>query len=303
VPVAADAGLDASSSRDWSAVVLYYRSPDTIAATLRGILSQDLPPEETLVVDNDSGDDLATRLEGEFGGRVTLVTCRENVGYAAGMNLGRRHLQGSPLAILFATHEVVLEPHCARLLLDAMNSAGLAVAAPSLHLPDGRIWSMGGRIGWRGNVWHEERGTGAPIERCAWVDGAAVMAEVEAFDRLGGFDPRYFLYWEDVDLGWRAGRDRPGGVGCVIGARAVQDTKMAPERLSVRNRLWMWRRHRRYLRVLLSVADVGGRILLRDVLSGRWSVARDRLKGLREGLGRRPPLDAHATEAAVRRPL
>ena len=46
----------------------------------------------------------------------------------------------------------------------------------------------------------------APVERTAgWLSGSCLLLRRDAFDAVGGFDPGYFMYFEDVDLGDRLG--------------------------------------------------------------------------------------------------
>ena len=78
-------------------------------------------------------------------------------------------------------------------------------------LPERRaLPSLGRGIGhalagwwWPTNPWtaayRQERG--APVEgRCGWLSGSALLVRREAFEAVGGFDPQYFMYFEDVDL-------------------------------------------------------------------------------------------------------
>jgi GT2 family glycosyltransferase len=64
-----------------------------------------------------------------------------------------------------------------------------------------------------------------------WVSGSCVLLRRQAFNEVGGFDARYFLYWEDADLckrlrnaGWNI-RIRPDARVVHIGARSSRNVK------------------------------------------------------------------------------
>jgi GT2 family glycosyltransferase len=85
----------------------------------------------------------------------------------------------------------------------ASSSEPLTMSAPTVLRPDGSVWSAGsdlylddGRIRSR-----RRRQPGARVEE--WLSGACLVLSDELWQRCGGFDDDYFLYWEDVDLSRR----------------------------------------------------------------------------------------------------
>lgn len=77
-----------------------------------------------------------------------------------------------------------------------------------------------------------------------WVSGAFVLIRRRTWEEIGGFDPRYFMYLEDVDLCWRAGR-AGWRVGYVPDAEVVHvqgvSAAQHPYRMLVAHHLSMWR--------------------------------------------------------------
>ena len=79
-----------------------------------------------------------------------------------------------------------------------------ARALPSLSAAPGTPhWARG-----PDNPWTKayRRSALEPVERTAgWLSGSCLLLRRSAFDSVGGFDPRDFMYFEDVDLGERLG--------------------------------------------------------------------------------------------------
>ena len=116
--------------------------------------------------------------------------------------------------MLILNPDLSLAPQAARRLLDAALSDRDTLTAPVIRRPDGSVWSRGGDA--RPAPGHHavlarRRRTGRLAQRCV------PAVSLDAWTRLGGFDTRYFLYWEDVDLSWRA---RQAGLTLVVDAAA-----------------------------------------------------------------------------------
>lgn len=171
---------------------------------------------ELLVVDNGSGDGSVAYLEGEG---VPHLSLPRNIGFAAAVNLGVRRTS-SP-AVLVLNADTVLEPGCLGTLLDALGAdPSLGGVQPRiLQLeedapgdPDAsgtRIYSAGQALTRDGRA--VEVGAGETQRRehlepreVFGVCGAACLLRRELFDELGGYDERYFAFYEDVDLNVRA---------------------------------------------------------------------------------------------------
>jgi len=155
------------------------------------------------VLDNDSGDDLSD-LPGRFD-RLHVHRAPRNLGFGAGHNLLARRTRAGSLLILNPDVELIQRSTVARLLA-AAAVPGVAAVGPRLVDLAGapQRYDHGRLHGVRAWV---ARGAGnsywRPSTRArdvAWVSGAALLVTRSAFDDLGGFDERLFLYKEEEDL-------------------------------------------------------------------------------------------------------
>ncbi|MBN9745047.1 glycosyltransferase family 2 protein [Amycolatopsis sp. A1MSW2902] len=152
---------------------------------------------------------------------VTLVSIGENVGYGTAANRGVAALDDSYGWVVVVNPDLEWEPGSLDALIEVAGRWPRGAAfGPLIHDLDGTVYpsarllpSFGRGIGhavfgkvWPGNPWTREyrQENAAPVERTSgWLSGSCQLFRREAFDSVGGFDTRYFMYFEDVDLGDR----------------------------------------------------------------------------------------------------
>jgi GT2 family glycosyltransferase len=165
---------------------------------------------ETIVVDNGSQDGspaLAERLG------VRTVALGRNIGFAAAVNLGAART-AAPL-VLVLNAECFLARDCLSVLVAALDADGkLGGVQPRILQEEAepsaqRVFGAGQCLTRAGAAF--ERGWGQPdgpafAERCEvfGVSGAACLLRRELFAEVGGYDERFFAFYEDVDLNARA---------------------------------------------------------------------------------------------------
>lgn len=169
---------------------------------------------ETLVVDNGSEDGTLAYLEREG---VPHVSLPRNEGFAFAVNLGAARVRAPAVLVLNA--DTVLEPGAVRALLEALEAdPSLGGVQPRiLQLEEGagmdaaraRLYSAGQGLTRDGRALEEGAGEAqSPAylqgREVFGVCGAACLLRRELFERLGGYDERYFAFYEDVDLNIRA---------------------------------------------------------------------------------------------------
>ncbi|HEV7979831.1 glycosyltransferase family 2 protein [Amycolatopsis sp.] len=152
---------------------------------------------------------------------VKLVSIGENVGYGTAANRGVAALDERFGWVVVVNPDLEWEPGSLEELLEVAKRWPRGGAfGPLIHDLDGTVYpsarllpSFGRGIGhalfakvWPSNPWTRDyrQENATPVERTAgWLSGSCQLIRREAFDSVDGFDTRYFMYFEDVDLGDR----------------------------------------------------------------------------------------------------
>jgi N-acetylglucosaminyl-diphospho-decaprenol L-rhamnosyltransferase len=133
-----------------------------------------------------------------------VISSPTNLGFGAACNLGAaRLLERGATHLLFLNPDASIGPDDLDRLVHHSRSRPRAIVAPLIRLPQSdAIWFCGGRINWlTGTAYHfAPEDADGPID---WLTGACLLLPREVWVQLGGFDPSYFLYWEDVELTYR----------------------------------------------------------------------------------------------------
>ena len=210
------------SALEIAAILVNYNAGAELARALRSIADEMAGRAwEAVVVDNASIDGSAASVA-EFAPMVRLVQNTVNVGFSRGVNQG--------LAASTAPLVLIMNPDCRlvagavatlRGVLDARPDC--AIAGPRILNPDGSVQGSArgdpdmltglfGRTALLGrlvpflpvakrNVVAEEAiRSGEKSVVVDWLSGACMLARRTALEQVGGFDERFFLYWEDADL-------------------------------------------------------------------------------------------------------
>ncbi|MGH3836289.1 MAG: glycosyltransferase [Pseudonocardiaceae bacterium] len=193
-----------------SVIVVNYRGAEHTVTCLRALRDElDWPAEalELICVDNASGDGSAQRITAAVP-QARVVRSATNIGFAGGCNLGVTKATGSIVGFLNSD----ARPHrdWVRAAVEALGDgpAVAAVASKVLDWDGERIDYVDGGLTWYGMGYKPHVGTpddGAhdTARDVLFGTGAALLIRREVFTRLGGFDERFFMFCEDVDLGWR----------------------------------------------------------------------------------------------------
>jgi GT2 family glycosyltransferase len=166
----------------------------------------DEPGWEVVVVDNGAGGEEIDAVAAA--GRVTIVRPAENLGFAGGCNLGARVAAGESL--VFLNPDTVVAPGSLKRLLEPLDDPEVGIVTARLRLfdqPDllhaaGTVIHVSG-LGWSSGYGTAADGHSAQADVTAPC-GAAMALRADTFRDLGGFHDEFFLYQEDVQLGWRA---------------------------------------------------------------------------------------------------
>jgi GT2 family glycosyltransferase len=189
-----------------SVVIVAYRSGAMLGRCLDSLERDTSAEAEVLVIDN-----------GPEGREIEAARARENVvvlgdgtnlGYAAGSNLGASEAAGD--VFFFLNPDTVVEPGTLGTLAARLQDEEVAIVMPRLLLLDEPelLNSRGAVIHLSGMAWSD--GFRAPasslngLREIPYANGSVLAIRRALFEELGGFTDEYFIYLEDLELGWRA---------------------------------------------------------------------------------------------------
>jgi GT2 family glycosyltransferase len=182
-------------------IVVNYRTAVLAIESARSALAE---PEVTaaLVVDNASGHDDVAALQGfaATNPAVTVIESSTNLGFGAAVNRAAAETV-TPYVFLLHSDAVVASGSVAELVHALDSDPVLGVVAPIVRRADGALQlDAYGKFPTLMTALLRTNRRSRYLHQPDWVSGVAMLVRRTEFARLGGFDERYFMYLEDVDL-------------------------------------------------------------------------------------------------------
>jgi N-acetylglucosaminyl-diphospho-decaprenol L-rhamnosyltransferase len=215
------------------AVVVDYGSGFIVKRCIDALLEDGV--DQVVVVDNGKADGLIPSenwLRALKGSKVEIVASKINLGYGSGVNQGASQLNCDYLIVCNA--DVVIDKGAVSLMLENFKDDQVAIVGPKIVTDHG--WYPSARkfpsvlqasghaiIGKlkpdnrfsKTYLGHELINAKEPVE-VDWVSGSIMLIKKTIFDEILGFDPRYYLFLEDVDICFRVKK---------LGAKVIYDPR------------------------------------------------------------------------------
>jgi N-acetylglucosaminyl-diphospho-decaprenol L-rhamnosyltransferase len=200
-------------------VTVSYGSHDVLPDFLRSVPTASDQPVTVVVADNRSQDASVEQLARQA--NAHYLPLDRNRGYGDGMNAAVASLSAETDWVLISNPDVVLSPGAIDILVKtgiedpSIGAVGPRIMTGGVVYPSARsVPSLRTGIGhalfaniWVGNPWtraYRRDTESEPVRRDAgWLSGACFLVRRAAFDQVDGFDSGFFMYFEDVDLGYR----------------------------------------------------------------------------------------------------
>ncbi|MBX9718338.1 MAG: glycosyltransferase family 2 protein [Microbacteriaceae bacterium] len=205
-------------------VTVVYRSDDVLPGLLDSLDAAVGEPYALAIADNLPGEgSLTQRLADEHS--AVYVPLPSNPGYGGAINAAVAALPASVEWIVVSNPDVVYRPGSIGELVRAADADdSIGATGPAVENADGTIYpsarsipSLRTGIGhaifgsiWAKNPWttayRDGHAAAGQTRDVGWLSGSCLVVRLSAFERIGGFDEGYFMYFEDVDLGYRLGK-------------------------------------------------------------------------------------------------
>ena len=193
-------------------VIVNYKGWQDTLECLGTLRTLNYPRYEIVIVDNASPDESVQRIRAAYPD-VTLLEAGANLGFAGGNNVGIRYaLDHDADFIWLLNNDTYVVPDSLIELLKCFTSPATGITASKMYYASepNKLWFAGAGIHWPwGIAYHigqdeDDHGQYDQVRELEAANGASMLVSRAVFERAGLFDERYFLYFEETDLCFRA---------------------------------------------------------------------------------------------------
>ncbi|MBS1990604.1 MAG: glycosyltransferase family 2 protein [Cyanobacteria bacterium SZAS LIN-3] len=207
--------------------ILHWRGLDKTRECLRSVLAIQYPNLHVLLVDNGSDGGDHKILKEEFGTtkNFEILALDQNYGFAGGSNRGLEHaIKGGAEFVWLLNNDATVRPETLMSLIEVAIANPGAGALGALVVEGAEPQEAGAEVGvgainflkaktYLQKLPNLQAQGVSTFHRCEWLSGSNLLLRSAALDKVGFFDERYYLYFEDVDLCLRLTR---AGYACLL---------------------------------------------------------------------------------------
>ena len=183
-----------------SVIIVNYNGKKFLEKCLESLCKVNYENFEIIVVDNNSTDGSIELVTKNYPS-IILLKLNSNKGFAEPNNIGAKIANGKYL--LFLNNDTIVTPNFISEMVQVIeNDKKIAICQSLLLKPDESVDSSGDFIDHLGVVYNSTKKTDE-IREISSARGASMLIRKNIFDILEGFDEKFYVSFEDVDLGWR----------------------------------------------------------------------------------------------------
>jgi GT2 family glycosyltransferase len=184
-----------------SIIIVNYNGEKILERCLSAVFKTEYLFYEVIIVDNNSSDNSIGMVREQFP-KCKIISMKENMGFAIPNNVGASQSRGAFLA--FLNNDTVVTPTWLKELVQVMErDPDVAICQSLLLKPDGDVDSSGDFATRFGRTYSSKKSGFTEPREILSAKGAAMLVRRDYFLEVGGFDPDYFITFEDVEIGWK----------------------------------------------------------------------------------------------------
>lgn len=205
-----------------SVIIVNYKVPEFLRETIRSLRDAVLYDQtEVIIVDNASRDRSQSIITSEFP-EVIWIQMKNNVGFGTACNIGVKRARGT--YVLLLNPDTVVSKNTLSVSVDFMEShPDVGLMGPKILNPDGSLQASCRRsfpspadalchfagldklfpkskLFGKYNLTYKDPDNSSQVDA---ISGSYMITTKSLFEKIGGFDERFFMYGEDLDLCWR----------------------------------------------------------------------------------------------------